>query len=160
MASWAFSSLLEHTQPHPTLKSLRAHRLLSLKLPIPETKTRPELALWLPTHSDLISDSVQRASSQHGELPPSFLTDPRNGEFPARRSLRATASAESPDMSEVLSLYGESKACGPCPSQATLSCKPLPRAFFPGRFLSLGSSNEKDCVTVWRGRRQQSWSHR
>lgn len=28
----------------------------SSQTPIPETKTRPELALWLPTHSDLISD--------------------------------------------------------------------------------------------------------
>ena len=64
-----------------TLKSLRDHRLLSLKLPVPETKTRPELALWCPTHSDLISESAQRASSQHGELPPSFLPDPRNHEF-------------------------------------------------------------------------------
>ena len=58
-----------------TLKSLRDHRLLSLKLPIPETKTRPELALWRPTHSGLISESAQKASPQHGELPPSFLTD-------------------------------------------------------------------------------------
>lgn len=105
MGSYGLLGILKPTGI--TLKSLRDHRLLSLKLPIPETKTRPELALWRPIHSDLISESAQKASPQHGELPPSFLTDPRNREFPARWNLRASASAESPDMSEVLSLWRE-----------------------------------------------------
>ena len=61
MGSYGLLGILKPTGI--TLKSLRDHRLLSLKLPIPETKTRPELALWLPTHWDPVSDSAQGASS-------------------------------------------------------------------------------------------------
>ena len=52
-------------RPHPIqpYKSLRGHSVLSLKLPILKAKTRPELALWLPTHWDPVSDSAQGASS-------------------------------------------------------------------------------------------------
>lgn len=81
MESDGLMNILEPPGIAPTsiqcYKSLRGHGPLSLKLPISETKTRPELASWLPTHSDLVSDS-EKPSSQHGELPPSFLTDARS----------------------------------------------------------------------------------